>query len=284
MSTAVDVLFGVLYGDCLGAPYEFHNGPVTSPIAVGPSVFGHPAGRGTDDTETTVAVAEGLIDASQDGRSTTTAIAERLLAWHRTSPPDVGGTTASGLDAFDHSGDPRSGAATEHSVANGSLMRSAPFAVMNGDGSELAVDSSRTTHAHPQVLGCVRAYVRMLQMIMNGAEPTAIQVGDLAEDDLDLHPELEPAEIPCPGIGFAPYALDLAVWSATAATDFSSGIETIIRRGGDTDTNGAICGAVLAARFGFPSELVSPLDAERVDELTHLGRRLAVLNADQLRP
>ncbi|MBA3369461.1 MAG: ADP-ribosylglycohydrolase family protein [Geodermatophilaceae bacterium] len=56
----LDMLLGVLYGDCLGAPYEFSSGPLTGPLQVGPSVFGHPAGHGTDDTETTIAVAQGL--------------------------------------------------------------------------------------------------------------------------------------------------------------------------------------------------------------------------------
>lgn len=279
---AVDVLLGVLYGDCLGAPYEFHQGPITSPIAIGASVFGHPAGRGTDDTETTIAVAEGILDAARDGSSTTTGVAKRLAAWRAGNPPDVGGTTATGLDAFTRTRDPRSGATGEHSVANGSLMRSAPSALLIGDGSELAVDSSRTTHAHPVVLGCVRGYVRMLQLIMD-REPVR-EMSDLAEVDLDLHLGLDPVDIPCPGIGYAPYALDLAVWSATAATDFSSGIEAIVRLGGDTDTNGAICGAVLAARFGFPSELISVLDPDRVDEVTRLGQGLAGLDADRIRP
>ncbi|WP_331715081.1 ADP-ribosylglycohydrolase family protein [Microlunatus soli] len=150
--------------------------------------------------------------------------------------------------------------------------------------AELAVDSSRTTHAHPQVLGCVRAYVGMLQMIMNGDQPTTDWIDALAEFDLDLHPDLPPTNIPCPGIGYAPYALDLAIWSATAATDFTSGIETVVRLGGDTDTNGAICGAVLAARFGFPTELVAPLEPERLEELDRLARDLAGLDADRVQP
>ena len=282
---AAGVLLGVLYGDCLGAPYEFQTGPLTAPIAVGPSVFGHPAGRGTDDTETTVAVAEGLLDAAGGRSGATTAIARRLLTWYEGSPPDVGGTTADGLSAFSRTGDPRSGATGDRSIANGSLMRSAPFALLNGDGSELAVDSSRTTHAHPLVLGCVRGYVRMLQMIMNDDAPTGQQLCDLAEVDLDLHPGLDPADIPCPGIGYAPYALDLAVWSATKPTDDVTGIETIIRIGGDIHTNGAICGAMLAARFGFPTELASHLDPARVDELARLGRALLpCLDTDQIQP
>ena len=196
-------MLGALYGDCLGARYEAQTGPMTTPIAIGPSVFGHSAGRGTDDTETTVA-AEGPPRQQQHDHGDRQA--PTFLT--RGPPPDADGTTADGLAHSPGPGDPRSGAAGEHS----------------------------------------------------------------------------PADIPCPGIGYAPYAFDLAIWSATKAIDFVTGIETIIRIGGDTDTNGAICGAVLAARFDFPTELASHLDPARVDELTRLGRALSGLSTGQIRP
>jgi ADP-ribosyl-[dinitrogen reductase] hydrolase len=271
-SRARDILLGVLYGDCLGAPYEFSSGPVTGPITVGPSVFGHPAGRGTDDTETTVAVAEGLIDAAHDRRSVDAAVADRLVAWLDGNPPDVGHTTAVGLRTYRRTGDPHAGATADNSVANGSLMRSAPFALVGDRGIELGVSSSRCTHAHPQVLDCVRIYLQVLRQLITGREVT------VESGDLDLHPATDPADIPCAGIGHAIYALDLAVWAGTRAQDFATGLETIIRLGGDTDTNGAICGAVLGARFGFPERLRGSLDPDRVEELTGLAGRLVTID------
>lgn len=276
---ARDVLLGVLYGDCLGAAYEFETGPLTGPIKIGTSTFGHPAGRGTDDTETTVAVAQGLVDAAHDHESATKAIADRLLAWYEERPPDVGGTTANGLLSYAGTRDPRTGSSAPNTVANGSLMRSAPFALINGDGADLAVDSSRTTHAHPAVLGCVRAYVWMLQSLLDGARIDLDMIEDVAGDDLGLHPGVELADVPCAGIGHAIYALDLAIWAATNAADFKDSMETIIRLGGDTDTNGAICGAILAARFGFPDDLRPDLDHDRVQELQELAGKLVTIDA-----
>lgn len=116
-----DVLLGVLYGDCLGAQYEFRSGPLTGPIKVGRSTFGHPAGRGTDDTETTIAVGQGLADAAHDRRSATEAIADRLLSWYQEHPPDIGRTTANGLVRYRDSKDPRTGSTAPHTVANGSF-------------------------------------------------------------------------------------------------------------------------------------------------------------------
>lgn len=279
-----DVLLGVLYGDCLGAAYEFRSGPLTGPIKVGRSTFGHPAGRGTDDTETTVAVAQGLVDAARDHESATKAAADRLLAWYEGRPPDVGGTTAKGLASYRDTEDPRTGSTAPHSVANGSLMRSAPFALVRGDGTELAVDSSRTTHAHPDVLACVRAYVWTLQSLLDGDRVDAAAIDDVAGHELGLHPGLDLTSIPCAGIGHAIYALDLAIWSATRARDFTGSMESIVRLGGDTDTNGAICGAILAARFGFPGELASDLDHDRVSELERLVSQLATIDSTTLVP
>lgn len=279
---ARDVLLGVLYGDCLGAAYEFMNGPLTGPIKIGTSTFGHPAGRGTDDTETTVAVAHGLVDAAHDHQSATKAIADRLLTWYEGHPPDVGGTTAHGLLSFRDTGNPRSGATALNTVANGSLMRSAPFALISGDGTDLAVDSSRTTHAHPAVLGCVRVYLWMLQSLLDGAQIDLDMIEDVAGADLGLHPGIQLADIPCAGIGHAIYVLDLGIWAATKAADFQEAMESIIRLGGDTDTNGAICGAILAARFGFPDDLVTDLDRDRVASLRRLAGKLVAVEATLL--
>lgn len=279
---ARDVLLGVLYGDCLGAAYEFQNGPLTGPIKIGMSTFGHPAGRGTDDTETTVAVARGLVGAAHDHQSATKAIADQLLSWYEGRPPDVGGTTANGLQGYRVSGDPRTGSTASSSIANGSLMRSAPFALINDDGADLAVDSSRTTHAHPAVLGCVRVYVWMVQSLLDGADIDLDMIEDVAGADLGLHMDTDLAEIPCAGIGHAIYALDLAIWAASKAVDFGRAMESIIRLGGDTDTNGAICGAVLAARFGFPKDLWTDLDHDRVAELQDLAGKLIKIDATLL--
>lgn len=261
ITQAFNLMAGVLYGDCLGAPYEFSQPKADEPLVVSKSIFGHKAGRGTDDTETTLAVANGLIRARREGSDNPTrAIAEELLSWYRSAPLDVGGTTGFGLRNFAQTGDPMTGQVSLNSQANGSLMRSAPFAILP-NGPELAVLSSMTTHAHPVVLMCVRAYVEMLQMLLSGrAYPRTLNSRDIRE-------------IPGGG-GYVYYAFQLAIWAATEADDFESGLEEVIRLGGDTDTNGAICGAVLAARFGFPMKLVEALDSDRVVELIDLAAQL----------
>ena len=41
------------------------------------------------------------------------------------------------------------------------------------------------------------------------------------------------------------------LWCATQAPDFEEALVAVVGAGGDTDTNGAVGGAVLGARFGL---------------------------------
>ena len=50
--------------------------------------------------------------------------------------------------------------------------------------------------------------------------------------------------------GWTIYTTRLALLCLLAAPDFRSGIEDVVRLGGDADTNGAVAGALLGARFG----------------------------------
>ena len=70
-------------------------------------------------------------------------------------------------------------------------------------------------------------------------------------------------------MGFTLKALQVAMWCAHRAPDFEEALIAIINAGGDTDTNGAVAGAVLGARFGLDAipgrwrDQVTRLRAER---------------------
>jgi ADP-ribosylglycohydrolase len=50
--------------------------------------------------------------------------------------------------------------------------------------------------------------------------------------------------------GYVRVAFRLAFWYLLHAKDFASALIDVVNRGGDADTNGAIVGALLGARFG----------------------------------
>ena len=51
-------------------------------------------------------------------------------------------------------------------------------------------------------------------------------------------------------MGYTLKAMQVALWCAREANDFEEALITVVSAGGDTDTNGAVAGAVLGARFG----------------------------------
>ena len=80
-------------------------------------------------------------------------------------------------------------------------------------------------------------------------------------------------------MGFTLLALKAALISYWRAENFESGLSEIVEAGGDTDTNGAIVGAVLGARFGrteIPARWL-----HRVDEI-RTGRVSMESHADRL--
>lgn len=83
-------------------------------------------------------------------------------------------------------------------------------------------------------------------------------------------------------MGYTLLSLQAALISYWRAEDFESGLRKAVEAGGDTDTNGAIVGAVLGARFGYPA--IPERWRRRVDELRtertsmeSLADRLSVL-------
>lgn len=68
--------------------------------------------------------------------------------------------------------------------------------------------------------------------------------------------------------GWTVYTTNLALLALLDASDFRSGVETVVRLGGDADTNAAVAGALLGARFGreaIPGSWLEQL--EGVEEL-----------------
>jgi ADP-ribosylglycohydrolase len=71
-------------------------------------------------------------------------------------------------------------------------------------------------------------------------------------------------------MGFVLRALDRALCGLLEATDFESELIKVVNEGGDADTNGAITGGLLGAKFGFeaiPKRWVDALvDRDEVED------------------
>jgi hypothetical protein len=122
---------------------------------------------------------------------------------------------------------------------------------------------------------------------------TALAPFGSTEDTVDAPADVQEAIRSVPGpdlgairldghyMGYTLKAMQVALWCAREATDFEEALVTVVSAGGDTDTNGAVAGAVLGARFGngaIPSrwqERVATLRAGRVPMEEWADRLLA---------
>ena len=90
-------------------------------------------------------------------------------------------------------------------------------------------------------------------------------------DALDISGITTAEEIGLDGwdMGYTLKAMQVAMWCVHRAPDFEEALLAVINAGGDTDTNGAVAGAVLGARFGLDAipgrwrDQVARLRAER---------------------
>ena len=84
--------------------------------------------------------------------------------------------------------------------------------------------------------------------------------------------------------GFVPHTLQTALYHALTADSAEAAIVDSVNEGGDTDTIGAVAGAVAGARFGASALLERWLETlQATDELRTLARNLSTLEYDSAR-
>ncbi|KFN48818.1 ADP-ribosylglycohydrolase family protein [Arenimonas composti] len=270
-------LLGLLVGDALGVPYEFHPpGGLPPPEQLEmrpPAGFrrAHPSvppGTWSDDGAQALVLLDSLLE--NDGLDIDD-LASGLCRWRHGGFCAVGGhvfdigiQTAAALDAVAR-GVPaaQSGPAGERDNGNGSLMRVLPLALWHrGDDADLARSAARQslpTHGHPRAQLACAMYCLWARAELAGEtdawEAAEVRLRAFAPD-LDLRgDELERVLDPdnaarAAGSG---YVVD-CLWSARRAVDDSKDYEACVRRaiafGHDTDTTAAVAGGIAGIRYG----------------------------------
>ncbi len=253
-------LMGQFAGDSLGALAEFMSEEeIAAKFPQGPprlltdkTVWGIMAGQPTDDSEMALMLARMLLDKKSYDQQ---AARERYIYWMNTPPFDIGNTTKAGL-----LGKPRF-----YSSSNGSLMRISPLGIfctnMPLEQTKIwAMQDSSITHPNRICLDCTA----LLAMAIS----TEIRLG-LTKEQLykemlawseSMHPSVkealelaakEPPKGYMENMGSAVVSLHNAVWQMLHAENFEEAIVDTVRRGGDTDTNAAIAGALLGCVYGI---------------------------------
>ncbi len=266
-------LLGLLLGDAVGVPYEFHdprNLPPRDELGPEPppgfrrSHAGTPVGTWSDDGAHALALLEVLVTC---GGWDAERFAAHLRAWwdRGAFTPDgrtfdIGNQTSAVLARLE-AGVPASasGLSGERDNGNGSLMRVLPVALaspLQGDALlALAAETSAVTHAHPRSRLCCAALVAWARALARG-EGDAFGAA-VAEVTAWCPPEWsrEWAIV----LNFGPprgsgYVVD-TLWTARAALDGATDPRSAIRRaiayGLDTDTTACVAGGLAGVRWGL---------------------------------
>jgi ADP-ribosylglycohydrolase len=261
-------LIGLLVGDALGVPYEFHPAADIPPpelIEFEPPAGFHrahadtPPGTWSDDG----AQALCLLASLQHARGFDPAdFARRLLNWQEhgymavdSRVFDIGIQTSRALAELRAGAAPlEAGSDDEYSQGNGSLMRVLPLVLWHRGPDaalvRLAHDQSRITHGHVTVQACCALYCLWARRILDqAADPWAEAVAGLratyrdwpvfrAALDGTIRPEA--ARVPS-GSGFVLDCL-FSARHALAAGGYEGVVKYAIALGEDTDTTACVAG------------------------------------------
>ncbi len=260
LSRAQGCLLGQLIGDSLGSLVEFQ-----SP---GEILFNYPdgvrdmadggtwntlAGQPTDDSEMALLLARNL---ASEGKFDRDEMRKAYVFWLNSGPFDVGNTIRSGLK-----GRPDPG-----SQANGAMMRISPLGIFGANYTldqvaEWARQDAAITHIHRV---CQEANALFAMAIAHavrtgcGASDLYHKIAGWAEEmevDYRLKETIAAAAGSPPDDfihqqGWVLIAFQNALWQLLNAQSVEEGTVDTVMQGGDTDTNAAICGALLGAVHG----------------------------------
>jgi len=269
-------LIGLLVGDALGVPYEFHApGEIPGASAIEfepPAGFrrahaGTPPGTWSDDGAQALALLASLLACD---RLDPEDLGRRILGWYDRGEMAVDGRvydcgiqTARALQAL-RDGVPaaQAGPAGERDNGNGSLMRVLPLALWHrGTDAELVTDAraqSAVTHGHVRSQACCALYCLWARRILEDApqpwEAAARALRTIAADDPPLREEVEGSIRPDDppggsGSGYVLNCLQSARW-AMQAEGFEAVVKAAVGLGQDTDTTACVAGGIAGLRDG----------------------------------
>ena len=223
-------------------------------------------------------------------------LAIRLVAWFESNGRGMGSQTRAVINALRQGMLPSEAARLVwerdggQPAGNGAVMRCAPVAMRwPGNRAKLLEEtetSSRVTHYDPRCAWSAYAINLAIAEALNGTTASISFVAETLERSgvgpHTLHAVrgvsgrgLEHLRLDATAIGFTLKAMQAGLWCLEHSADFEGSLRDVIEAGGDTDTNGAVAGAILGAVHGVGSIPERWLRCvARVEELTSLADRL----------
>lgn len=272
-------LVGLAVGNALGAPVEGmdaseierRHGRVTE--LIGGGWLGLAPGVWTDDTAMMLCIARSIVE---KGRFDPKDTAEKFFQWYDTNPAGIGQTTWLAMEAFGDGASWNEAGRIAHaklggiSAGNGSIMRCAPIALLDGGDPERltrdSIDSSLITHFDARACwAAVALNLAIAHLLYQGSECLVENISTSIEQ-----PDVRKAVVAVPQMtredvvpsAFVLDTLQAALWSFLSTASFEDAVVTAVNLGGDADTVAAVCGAMAGACYGL--QAVPPRWLERL--------------------
>lgn len=269
------VLYGHAYGDAAGSRLEFRGIPNQHELnkamqLCGGGVFRLNPGQITDDGELTLQVFRALYEYYVGGGNEDCELDDLFFQnfriWYDSEPFDIGNTTRNAFYMAPSKYDMVENVKmlNTYSESNGALMRSCPhavFAYMRNISEQEMYDiiemDVQFTHVKKCVVNLVYAYNIIILYLLKGKDNDEImqKLTEISNelDDLKLSNLIENFmhhDVVTNNIGWDKHAFSLVLYCLFNNYGFEKSIEYTLSQGGDTDTNAAIVGAVMGAKYG----------------------------------
>lgn len=268
------LLLGLAVGDALGVPAEFkRRGSFRVDDMTGYGSHNQPPGTWSDDTSLALALADNL----GEGGLSLENLAKSFVAWYdegKFTPYgevfDVGGATSRAIERLKRGVAPaEAGGRGERDNGNGSLMRIAPLVFYTRDKTplerfEITKLVSSLTHAHPvSVIACF-IYMETLDLLLGGLAKDKAYA-ELRERFKEYRTFLnipgrferilngDIASLPESEIqsgGYVVDTLEASLWAFLNGANYRDATLKAVNLGDDTDTTGAVTGALAGAYYG----------------------------------
>ena len=257
---AYGCLIGMFIGDALGAIVEFEDSEhIQWKFPKGVREFGDPGvwklapGQITDDSEMALAMIQSIL---KNGKYDAKEAKRAYIEWRNTAPFGIGGTIKKAL----------SGKYDRSSQANGAMMRAAPLGILGLAFPDKIInwaeEDCKITHVNRVCSDANKVFVMALYTCLaTDKSPLKVYefilglakkryVAPTVLEALTNARKYQPDDYQTQ-MGWVLIALQNAFWQLLHAENFEDGVVSTINCGGDTDTNGAIVGALLGAYYGI---------------------------------
>ncbi len=272
VSRARGALLGLVAGNQLGVPTEHMGTPeaIRKAFPNGVVDLAPPPKNSPYDDDAAMALLLGESLLASKGFDAND-VARRWVKWMKVDGRGIGVTTKRALTLIDRGKEPFEAGRLANqenpgrSAGNGSVMRCIPVALLYHDDPDrlIRVSSQQAaiTHADERCTWGAAAVNLAARELLHGniyfVDEVMHRIGDRAprvlREAIHRVPRERESDLPIARAGEAGYVVhcvEIAFWFVTHDRSLEEALIALAQAGGDTDTNAAVAGALLGARYG----------------------------------